>query len=476
MSANTPQRTISVADAMEAMNAHRYKQAIEICDEILEQMPDNATAICVREHCMWRRGADPKACLAGLQRALDLAPSSPLVRTYMAQILTSAGELEQARNLLNEALDTDPENVNAFHELAEITKFTEETELLRRMGALHDKGGLPPEHMEVLGFGLAKAYADIKQPDLAMRYVTAANLVAKRDFDMPKLVARRADLEEYADSVMPTKPDASDATVADGPIFIVGMPRSGTTLVETILSRHPDVHAAGEMGTMMAIELQVNKWLREQRGIDLGPHTMLDEVPPDVWTQNAARVGEIAQRQTDRKFRWFTDKMPDNTRRLPLIGRVFPGARIIYVRRHPLDCCLSCLFKRFVTLPYAFQQDWLGKVYRDMTETMTLSRKLIPNPVLDLSYEALVADPDNQVRRLINFVGLNWRDEFLSPEKSERSTVMTASRWQVRQPMYRTATARWEPYAPFLTEMIDAMGGMGWIESEVAEAALATLK
>lgn len=473
MSAESAPDTISVKDAFRLMADYKFKAAVAMCDDILEQMPRNATAICIRERCRWRSGVDPADCVQNLQAAQEIAPDSALVLNYRVEILVSSGQLEEARKVLEHALELDPQNLRSFRELTEITRYSEETPLVLRMKEVYAAGDLRAGPLATLGFALAKVYSDLKQADVAMKYANAANAAAKREFDVATVHDRRADLEKLAaTSTTRTSEQKSDQT-GPGPIFIVGMPRSGTTLVETITSRHPDVYAAGEMNVLPGIERHVTKWLREYRGISAGPNTMLEHVPENVWRQNADRVEEIVRQRADQDFRRFTDKLPDNARRLPLISKLFPDARIVYVRRHPLDCGLSNYLKQFAQINYSFQQEWLGLYYRDLTETVAISRKLISAPVLDLSYEKLVADPETETRRLVDFVGLDWDEGFLSPEKSDRKTVMTASRWQVRQPIYRDSAARWKPYEPYLAEMIAAMGGMEWIEAEVAATAQA---
>lgn len=460
-------RTISVDDALTLMRERKWKLAIEMCDEILEQMPQNGTAICIREKARWHRGADPSECVANIERVLDFAPKSPLVRTYMAEILISDGQVDRAREVLTEALEVDPDNIPAFSELVEITKFKQETDLVRKVRARFDAGELEPGRARIAAFCLAKIYSDLNQPEPAMHYVTLANAAAERDFDPHLLYERQADLEKVAQTGLGPVPHF--VRQDPKPIFIVGAPRSGTTLVETILSRHPDVHAGGELTYMTIIENLVNQWLTESRGIKAGPHSMIPHIPEAVWQQNAKRTVEYVRRDAGPDIGFYTDKMPDNARRLPLISRLFPEAKIIYVRRHPLDTALSCLFKHFSTLNWAFRQDWLGIYYRNLTDSVALSRTLIPNPVLDLSYDLLVAEPEEQTRRLAAFAGFEWSETFLNPEQSERSAVMTASRWQVRQPIYTSSSARWKAYAPYLGELIEAMGGMEWIEAQFEE-------
>jgi len=459
---------ISVGQALELMQQSRYTDAVEMCEDILAQMPGNATAICIRETARWSRGDDPDACIANLETALEIAPESHVVRTYLARILISNGRTERARHLLEEAILAKPEALQPFLDLVDITRFEHETALLRRMRETHATPGMRNDRKEMLGFALAKAYDDIGDAETAMGFAMDANRLARRTFNASAHRRRVDNLKELAERGLVGVPDSG--YTGTGPIFIVGMPRSGTTLVETILSRHPHVYVAGELSITGAVETKIVNWLRENRGVEPGPYTYLEHVPGEVWRQNAEKIMEIMRRRAGRDFAAYTDKLPENARRLPLISRLFPNAPIVYVRRHPLDTCISNYFKRFTNLSFAFRQDWLGAYYRDLTDSVEIARRIIPNPVLDLSYELLVADPEAQTRRLVEFTGLGWDDACLRPEQSDRATVMTASRWQVRQPIYTTSTARWRRYEPWIGEMIEAMGGMEWVDAQVAEA------
>ena len=200
---------------------------------------------------------------------------------------------------------------------------------------------------------------------------------------------------------------------------------------------------------------------------------MIPHVPDDVWYGNAGQIAKLARQKAGRPVRMYTDTMGDNATRLPLVSMLFPGAPIIYVRRHPLDCCLANYFKSFANLDYAFRQDWLGEKYRDLSETMAVSRRTISNPMLDVSYEELVTDPGTVTRRVVEFVGLPWDDRFANPEEPRRVSETTSGSWLVHQPIKNSYAARWKPYEPYLAELIEALGGMEWVEQEVAATALA---
>lgn len=459
------ERLISVGQAIALVQADQFLSAAKMCAEILDQMPDNATAICLRAYCDWRMQKDAKACVTEVRRALKMAPKSALVRLYLAPILISMGETVEAKSLLNEALELEPQNANALFDIVEIEKFVEETPLIkdfyRRLKADEFSG----RNEELVGFALAKAYDDLKMPDRAISLVNDANLAANLDYDRVYHDDRIADLKKLSRLTFNKLPTSDDS--ADPPVFIVGMPRSGTTLVETILSRHPDVFAAGELNLMPQIEKKGYYWATSQGNLDAGPHTMLSHMTQDILAQNAAQVRKYVSHRADRPFKRFTDKLPMNALRLPLISRLFPNSPIIYMRRHPLDVSLSNLFKRFSRgLEFSFSQHTLGHYHQNMLAHVELSRQFISNPVLDVSYDLLVENFEPQVRRLVEFVGLDWNEACLSPEQSDRGTVMTASKWQVRQPIYSSSKAKWVRYEPYISDLIASYGGMNVIEAE----------
>jgi hypothetical protein len=188
----------------------------------------------------------------------------------------------------------------------------------------------------------------------------------------------------------------------------------------------------------------------------------------------ASRSEELLKGMADRAtapFRFAVDKLPDNALRLGLISLLFPKAKIVHVRRHPLDVGLSNFMKRFTNgQGFAFRQDWIGAKTRLIADSMALWRRAVDLPILDVQYEDLVAAPEGQSRRLVAFTGLDWTDACLAPENTQRS-VLTASQWQVRQPIYRGSVGRWKHYESHLQPMIDAMGGWDWINAELADQA-----
>ena len=242
------------------------------------------------------------------------------------------------------------------------------------------------------------------------------------------------------------------------PVFIVGMPRSGTTLVEQILASHPQVHGAGELDYMR----QITQALPERLAPDsVGGQQTFPECAAKIDTALAERIAEEHLqhlREHSASALRITDKTPSNFLRLGLIALLFPKARIIHCQRDPLDTCLSCYFLRFGQgQAFAYDLDDLGRYYRDYARLMEHWRRVLPSPLLEVPYEALVADQEGWSRRLIAFLGLDWDDRCLAFYRSERQ-VKTASVWQVRQPVYASSIGRWRRYAKHLGPLFAALG------------------
>jgi tetratricopeptide (TPR) repeat protein len=239
------------------------------------------------------------------------------------------------------------------------------------------------------------------------------------------------------------------------PIVIVGMPRSGTTLTEQIISSHPNVIGAGEVffwgkaPTAMPLRLSTETPYPEcVREIN-------SEQAKDIASMYESSLKMIVGSDTNPKH--ITDKMPHNFLRLGLIALLFPNVKIIHTKRNPIDTCLSIFFQNFNTVhDYAADLGNLGFHYKQYERIMQHWHKVLPGRILDINYEDTIADPEFWSRKLIDHIGLEWDDACLAPHKLER-TVKTASHWQVRQPIYKTSVQRWKNYEEFLLPLIEAL-------------------
>jgi hypothetical protein len=358
-----------------------------------------------------------------------------------------------------------PRDVYAFWGLTGVKKFHEETDLVRTMMALFDEGKLDKRQRELLAFALAKIFDELGQPERAMKYAAEANRAGARNWDAVHAKRLVAELETLAQS------DAFRSSRGSGhpsrsPVFIVGTPRSGTTLVETILSRHPGVLALGESMQIPLAEASA----RQQLGLGqeaTGMPSVALSLKRDWLKAKAESMVKAWQSQgKGRQIQLVTDKLPDNALLLGLISRIFPHARIIHMRRHPLDSGLSNYMQHYASgQGFSSRLDWIGLRTRQISDSMAIWKRALDLEILDVSYEKLVGDPEVEIRRLTGFAGLEWTEAFLSPQDASRG-VFTASKWQVRQPIYRGSVSRWKPYEPWLGPMIEAMGGFDWIDRE----------
>jgi Tfp pilus assembly protein PilF len=455
----------TVEEAWRRLARGDFRGAAELSDVLLSRAPNDVSALSCNAMSRWQLGGDIERAISDLGRAVTLAPEIASIRHNLATILASKGDLDGARDNFLKAIALKPDDAEAFYGLSQNYKFKKETDVLRQMLTHYSSGRLTPASQEFVCFGLAKAYNDLGRPDRAMHFCLEANRLAQRPYDVE---TPRAQLDELRRLVLGEglQGIADSGNQSAAPVFIVGMPRSGTTLVETILARHPQVHAGGEMLHMFNVEQALMTWMRNNKGYVGGPYQMLRGVPTAFLQKNAEAVLKLVSASAARPFSVFTDKLPENTQRLGLISLLFPKARIIHVRRHALDCCISNLFQRFALgHGFAFRQDLLGERYRQVAETMGLWRRMLELPILEVSYEALVSDPEPQIRRLVDFSGLAWEDACLTPELASRR-VMTASQWQVKQPINRQSVDRWREYEEWIQPLIAALGGIDWIEAE----------
>mgnify|MGYP001030105420 FL=1 len=346
--------------------------------------------------------------------------------------LLRAGNLAAAEHWLTQALTLQPERPEAYGQLADVRKFSESDRgLVARMADL-----LPAAQGDVhrrLAFALGKAHSDLGDYDRSFGYYRAGNegVRARVPFDAARYVeAMDQRIVQFSSEILSRLPSGSDSGV---PIFIVGTPRSGTTLTESIIASHSSVAGAGEM----------DYWSRAM------PHALRDF--PHAFTADLAR--RIADeylmflRQHSASAAHITDKMPGNFLYLGMIHAIFPNAKIIHTRRHPIDACLSIYFQNF---PDAHAYKWdlasLAVWYEQYQRLMAHWQEVLPPGTLyESHYERLVEDPEGESRKLLGFLGLDWEAGVLEFHQQERA-VYTASLSQVRQPLYKTSKESWRRY------------------------------
>ena len=354
-----------------------------------------------------------------------------------------------------EAIQLNPDLAVAYVNLIDCKTFTPGDPHLSAMEALAAKGEeLSKAERMQLDFALGKAYADVKDYRRSFGHLLAAN-AAKRStvsYDERAVAALFDRIETvFTDKLIAAKTGGGDLSPV--PIFILGMARSGTTLIEQIIASHPMAHGAGELGTLHEIV-----WtLPGTDGGNIKYPEYLPSLDASTLHQIGARYVSSLVKLAPSKER-ITDKMPSNYIFAGLIHLALPNAKIIHSKRDPVDTCISCFSKLFTgEQNHAYDLGELGRYYKCYERLMAHWRRILPaGRMLEVQYEDVVADLETQARRIITYCGLPWDDRCLSFHEAQRP-VRTASAAQVRQPIYKSAVGRARVYGDQLEPLLRAL-------------------
>jgi Flp pilus assembly protein TadD len=428
---------------LSAAQAH-YRAAIALMPEYAKAYANLGIACQALSHA-------PEA-VVHLRRATRLARSDADTWASLGVALAEAGDLAQAADAYTTAAALAPFRPRPLRLLSCLGRLP--NDLRHRLETLAERADtLPVDDRVELHFALARVLADAGQPGKAFSHLLDGNRLKRQGltYDEPATLASFDRIRRVFDS-LPPRAETGTAQPGPRPVFVVGMPRSGTSLVEQILASHPLAFGGGERSDLkeLADALAVNG-------------RVFPEVVQTLSRQDLAILGA---RYRDRlrtlapDARVVIDKMPGNLKLVGLIRLALPDARIVQVRRDGLDTCLSCFAELFEgTLPFAYDLAELGRYCRASQALMDHWRQLIPADVLmDLVYEDLVGDFEVQARRLLAHCGLPWDDRCRDFHQTRR-TVRTASAAQVRQPLYRHGVGRWRAFAPFAQPLLAALTG-----------------
>ncbi len=432
----------------------RYRQATSLYPEHPDHHYYEGLALSVAGHTA--------AAIASLRRACALRPEHAEAQASLAMALLEAGQVGDARERLERAIEIDPSQPRYYCGLITCTTLTEQSghfaalaELATRISAMGDRDAVQ------LHYALGKALGDVGRNEEGFRHLVAGASLHRRSiaYDEAREIwsLRRAAALFTADIIerraRRTPADAVRLVPAAHPVFIVGMPRSGSTLVEQILGSHSQVTALGEIDAF-------DEAARSVAGADDDvPGGRLTDAQIDlIGERYLERVGALSSVPERSDRGWFTDKKLDNIRHVGLIHCALPQARIIHIRRDPVDTCLSCFSLFFKRMNYTYDLGELGRRYAAYAQVMSHWRETLPREVmLEISYEELVTAFDATARRLISHVGLEWEPACKDFHLSERP-VRTASVTQVRQPLYRSSLRRWRPDDDAIGPLLEELG------------------
>ena len=426
---------------------NRPTEAIEQLGQVLAEEPDNPGHANLQAAALGRIGEFDEA-IGFYERVLQQAPNQPKVWMSFGHMLKTVGRLDEGIAAYRKAIEIMPGLGEVWWSLANLktVKFSDAD--IAAMEAALASGEVAKEDRFHLDFALGKALEDRGEADAAFAHYAAGNTLRKAELDYEadettQLVDRLIELctpEFFADR-------AGQGCDAPDPVFVLGMPRAGSTLVEQILSSHSLIEGTTELPDIPAMARRGGAFPLNLAGLS---------------AEQLVRQGEEflertrIQRKTERPL--FIDKLPNNWMHVAYIRLILPGAKIIDARRHPLGCCFSNFKQHFAKgQAFSYSLSDMGRYYRDYVRLMAHFDRVQAGTVHRVTYENMVDDTEAEVRRLLDYCGVEFEDSCLSFYNTERA-VRTPSSEQVRQPIFREGTEAWKPFTAHLGPLREALG------------------
>jgi tetratricopeptide (TPR) repeat protein len=381
------------------------------------------------------------------EKALRLDPTHPNTHYAVGNILTQLGRTDDAIRHFENTIRRHPTFGAAYDIYVRTKKFSHEDKAFIDKTEKILQRGMPSNERICLHYALGKVYDDCGEWDKAFDHYSQGNLLKRKPFDLKRERRTFKQMKKvYTSSSLAAYRSLGNPAAV--PVFIVGMPRSGTTLMERMIASHPDGAAAGELSEMSRIAQVLSSPATPRQFAA----TTRANLTADNVALNADEYLRVLRQGRERAGR-IVDKQPFNYYHLGQISVLFPNATIIHAIRHPLDVCLSCHFQNFTNIRWANDLGSIAAVYRLYREFVDYWRQVLPTgKIVDVVYEALVEDPETQGKRLLEACGLRW-DASLLEFYRQKGVVRTASLGQVRQPIYRSSRMRWKNYAAHLTDL-----------------------
>lgn len=445
------------------MRTGNFQQAVEALFRALAVDPQSVAVHVNLAAALFRRERHETA-EHHARRAIELAPQAGEAWLHLGNILAASGRMDAAAEALLTAARLPGMGLAGLARLVNLRRTTADSPEWQGLQQLATQAdNLPDEARATLEFALGKGFDDLGDHDRAFGHYAAGNRLTRtlHPYDRKAHVDRAARIRALVTPALLTR-HAGAGLRGVAPIFVCGLPRSGTTLMEQMLSRHPQVQAGGEM-------LAVNRAFQASPRL----RAVLEERAPDdsLTEDDFTRLGEDYQaflHGEGLRSPHVTDKMPGNQLFVGLLALALPEAKFLIMRRHPLDGLVSNYLQNFgQNQPVSTDLEDLAEAYRQFDLNAKHWAALLPDRVLEVSYEALVADPEAQARQVLTLCGLDWDPAVLDHTASTRQ-VNTASVAQVRQPVYDTSVARWRRYGANLKPLAAALGDVLTAEERTA--------
>ncbi len=429
-------------------------EALAQFERVRQLQPDSALSysnIATVLHALGRHEESIEAC----RKAIDLNANLPEAYQNLGAVQQTLGRLQEARASFERALELRPDLVQTLFSLSNLEAGSATEPMIANIHALLKSEKLDNSARSQLHFALVRIYDQRGEHDLAFKAAVDGN-----NIEMRRQEYQSDALERFSESLRQTftkeffKSRPSYGVSSDEPIFIVGMPRSGSTLVEQILASHSQVFGAGELAFIASLTADLRRWGRPSREF---PEGIADLKEPEI-----LRMAGAYRRYTRNlagSAKRVTDKMPSNVFYLGVIALLFPQAKVIYCQRDALDLFISNYFMLFRNpIAYKTTQKSFAHFYNLQEELMAHWRSVLPIQIHQLKYENLVENQNAETRALLRYCGLEWEPKCLEFHLTDRP-ILTGSDTQVRRPLYNTSVGRAKPYMRYLRELQDALAG-----------------
>jgi tetratricopeptide (TPR) repeat protein len=414
-----------------------FKQALKIKTNYAEAYNNMGVALQDKD--------DAEAAIDSYQQALKINPDYAEAYNNMGNAFKDKGDLEAAIGSFKQALKIKPDYAEAHHHLSSVTKYDELTQHVVQMQNLHQGKSITEEQRCHLSFALAKVFEDLNNLDESFSYLVIGNTLRKNQlgYDIKKDIELFRLLKNTYSMLKNLAPPTLEVSSEIKPIFILGMSRSGTTLVEQIVSSHSKITGAGELNYVAKFGAEYVTGLTK-----INSKTLLGF--------RKLYLGALEKHSNCRSI--VTDKMPDNFKYIGLILLAFPEAQIIHVKRNSAATCWSNYKNYFSTkgLGHCYELNDLVTYYGLYKELMQFWQEEFGDRIYNLNYDNLTINQEKETRALLEHLGLQWEAGCLSPQNNKRS-VRTASQQQVRQQVYQSSSQKWRKFEPFIGGAFDSL-------------------
>jgi tetratricopeptide (TPR) repeat protein len=433
----------------------KFQQALEQARYLLSTSPQNPqfqSLVAVES----MQTGDYETALATFDEVLKQVPGDPVTLTSKGHAYKTGGQYESAVSSYHAALTSQPQYGEAYYSLANLKVYSFSDDEIKNMYTLECDSNLSHIDRVYLCFALGKAYEDRGDFETSFEYYERGNRLKKSQsrYDAAQM-SEDLDAQRRVCTIELFARQSSGGHGAPDPIFVLGLPRAGSTLLEQILSSHSQIDGTLELPNILSLSQRLRR--RGRQNAESG----YPEILGKLTDQELTNFGEeyISDTRIHRQGApYFIDKMPNNFRHIGLINLILPNAKLIDARRDPMACCFSGFKQLFAEgQDFTYGLEEIGTYYQDYVQLMDHWDDVLPGEVLRVQYEDIVADIEGQVRRMLEYCGLPYEEACINFHQTERS-VRTPSSEQVRQPIYKSGLEQWRHFEPWLDPLKEALG------------------